>query len=92
MVAITTVLKEIAQDEKPIELVKKEGFSIMIEEGKKVTVALIALQELGILRKKLRDFTEEFEFMFSDLLSYHRIAEINVFSPAWILVQKYFEL
>ena len=85
-------LNEIAQDEKPVEIVKKEGFSIMLEEGKKVIVALITLSDLKVLRGKLQAFTAEFELLFSDLLASHQIAEIAVFSPAKIIVQKYFGL
>ena len=90
LVAISTLLKEIAQDNKPVEMVKKEGFSIMLEEGKNVIVTLITLLELKILREKLRAFTEDFEVMFCRSSVHHQTSILDMFSPANMLVHKYF--
>lgn len=89
LVAISALLQEIAQDKEPLKIVKKEGFSIMIEEGEKVIVAVITTKELKTIRKKMKNFLDEFQIFFSDFIQ-DEIANTQLFTPSKALVSKYF--
>ncbi len=96
LVAISSILKELAKNENPLKVIKKEGFTILVEEGEKVLVALVAMEELKIIRKKMREFLEEFQDFYRDLLvskmdgqgRYN--GDVQVFLPTKNLVKKHF--
>ncbi len=96
LVAIASILKELARNENPLKTIKKEGFTILVEEGEKVLVALVAMEELKVIRKKMRDFVEEFQDFYRDLLESKMDVQgryngdIQAFLPTKTLVKKHF--
>ena len=69
---------------------KKEGYTIMIEESKHVFLVVITTQSHIILREKMEQFLAEFEGAFIELLDVN-VVDTKVFSPVKILINKYFE-
>ncbi|MHA1721121.1 MAG: MFS transporter [Promethearchaeota archaeon] len=89
LVAVSSIFNEILKDKKIIKVIKKENFTILIEEGKHVIMALFSLHEIKKIRKKMREFLDEFEDFFEDALV-NGIAEKQMFMPTKKIVQKYF--
>lgn len=79
LVAISSLLQEMAQNQNPLKMVKQEGFSILIEENPSVLVAVITLKELKIIRQKMEDFLEEFQGFFGELIE-EGVKDLMVFS------------
>ena len=88
--AIDSLMKEMSEKKEPLKEVKREGYTIMIEEGKNVFLAVISTQSHTILREKMKQFISEFEEGFKELLDID-VVDTKVFSPVKILVNKYFE-
>jgi len=89
LTAISTASKRIAREESPLKQVEHANFTIILEEGEEIFIALVSKKDLNILRSKLCDFLDEFHQMFNELLK----TETNdglVFSPAKSLIQKHF--
>jgi small GTP-binding protein len=64
LIAISSLLKEIALNANPLKVISQEGFCILIEEGQHVLVALVTTEELQTSRQKLQEFLAEFERKF----------------------------
>ncbi len=64
LIAISSLLKEIALNTNPLKVISQEGFCILIEEGQHVLVALVTTEELQTSRQKLQEFLAEFERKF----------------------------
>jgi len=88
--AIDSLMKELSSDKESLKEVKKEGYTIMIEEANYVFLAVITTQSHSILREKMQQFIGEFEGGFKELLDID-VVDTKVFSPVKILVDKYFE-
>jgi len=89
LVAVSSIFNEILRDKKIIKVIKQENYTIHIEEGKHVIMALIALHEIKKIRKKMQEFLDDFEDFFEDALV-KGIAETQLFMPTRKIVQKYF--
>ena len=89
LVAVSSIFNEILRDKKIIKVIKQENFTIHIEEGKHVIIALIALHEIKKIRKKMQEFLDDFEDFFEDALL-KGIAEVQLFMPTTKIVQKHF--
>ena len=87
--AIRSIITEIGQNQKPISIIEQEKFSILLEEGENIIIALISIKDLKILRKKMKEFLKEFQEFFGELLK-EKTAEIEVFLPTKKLITKYF--
>ncbi len=61
LVAISELLKEIAKNNSALKVVRQEGFSILVEEGCEILVALVALEESKPLQEKVRAFISDLE-------------------------------
>jgi len=86
---ITELVREISMRQTKMKVIRQESYSIMLEEGRDVIVALMALEELGILRRKVQDFLDEFERFFGKLVA-EWAGDPRVFSPTAELVNKHF--
>jgi hypothetical protein len=89
LTAISTASRQIAREESPLKQVEHANFTIILEEGEEIFIALVSKKDLNILRTKLYDFLDDFHQMFNELLK-TETNDILVFSPAKSLVQKYF--
>jgi len=89
LVAVSSIFNEILRDKKIIKVIKQENYTIHIEEGKHVIMALIALHEIKKIRKKMQEFLDDFEDFFDDALV-KGIAETQLFMPTAKIVQKHF--
>ena len=89
LVAVSSLLQEFTREKKSLKVIKQEGFSILLEEGEKVLVAIITIKELKVIRQKLQEFLEEFQNFFGELID-KGIAETTVFLPAKRLAEKHF--
>ena len=89
LVAVSSIFNEILRDKKIIKVIKQENFTIHIEEGKHVIMALIALHEIKKIRKKMQEFLDDFEDFFEDALV-KGISETQLFMPTTKIVQKHF--
>jgi hypothetical protein len=89
LVAVSSLLQEFTREKKPLKVIKQEGFSILLEEGENILVAIITIKELKIIRQKLQEFLEEFQDFFGELIS-KGIADTTVFLPAKKLAEKHF--
>ncbi len=87
--AIDSLLKEIASNKEPLKVIKQERFRILLEEGEKVYVAVIALKEFRIIRRKMKEFLKEFQEFFKEFLE-KGVSDAEAFNPAKILVSKHF--
>ena len=65
---IVDIVKEMTGSLKRLKIIRQEKKNIYLEYGTKVTVAIIAEEELKILFEKLARFTREFEAIFADVL------------------------
>ncbi|MFX0100863.1 MAG: MFS transporter [Candidatus Hodarchaeota archaeon] len=84
-------IKELTMSESRLKVVKQERAIVLIDYGEHVTTALIASEELKILRNKLEFFTQEFEEFFQDVLK-EWVGEVTVFLPTKTLVERIFEV
>ncbi|TXT67265.1 MAG: membrane protein of unknown function [Promethearchaeota archaeon] len=89
LTAVSSLMQEIAENKDPLKLIKQEGFSIIIEEGNKVFVAVISLKDLKSIRAKIKAFLEKFEEFFEELLD-HEVCDTLAFSPTKKLVEEFF--
>lgn len=89
LVAVSTLIKEIAQNREKLKVIKQEGFSILFEEGNKILTALLTLKELKIRHCKLEDFTLKFDSFFGEVLDEWN-GDTRVFLPTKQLVEEYF--
>ncbi len=86
---ITELVREISQREAKMKVIQQEGYCIMLEEGRDIIVALMALEELKEIRRRLQDFLEEFERFFGRLVTEWG-GDPAVFSPTAEIVARHF--
>ncbi|MFX0098272.1 MAG: hypothetical protein ACFFCS_01750 [Candidatus Hodarchaeota archaeon] len=84
---ISALVKEIVNNPEPIEVIKQQGYSILIEEGDDVFVVMFSLKDYAIIRKKLKAFLEEFEYFFEDVMDDNNV---RVFIPTKKILAKHF--
>ncbi|MBD3405213.1 MAG: hypothetical protein GF411_03640 [Candidatus Lokiarchaeota archaeon] len=89
LTGITELIKEISQRAGKLKVIQQEGYCIILEEGREVIVAVMALEELGTIRAKTQDFLEDFQRFFGELIN-DWSGDPKVFSPAKELVQNHF--
>jgi hypothetical protein len=89
LTGITELVKEISQRAGKLKVIQQEGYCILLEEGRDVIVALMALDELDIIRSKLQDFLEEFQLFFGELIAEWE-GNPRVFSPTREIVIRHF--
>jgi MFS family permease len=87
---ISELVREISQSETRMKVIQQEGYCILLEEGRDVIVAVLALNELNAIRTRMQDFLEEFVLFFGELVAEWQ-GDPKVFSPAKQLVAKHFE-
>lgn len=90
LVAVSSILDEIAQKFQSLKVIKKEGFSILIEETDDLIFAVFTVKELKIIRKKMKIFVEDFQSFFKELIDLE-ITNTTSFLPTKRLVDKHFQ-
>lgn len=88
--AINMLMKEIAADKSPLKLIEHDEFCLMIEEGTHIYCVVVSLSNLNGIRKKMRQFVEEFEHFFETPLN-RKYAEMNYYLPTEKLIEKIFK-
>lgn len=68
LTGIVDIVKEMTGSVKRLKIIRQERKNIYLEYGNKVTVAIIAEEELKILFEKISRFTREFEEVFANVL------------------------
>ncbi|MHA1168749.1 MAG: hypothetical protein ACTSRU_13055, partial [Candidatus Hodarchaeales archaeon] len=87
--AITSFAKEAVQSEELLRTIDHGDVVLMIEYGKFVFTAIFAEDNSAIIRKKLRDFLDEFEKIHTkDLVDW--LGDLSPFTEDATLVEKYF--
>jgi MFS family permease len=87
---ILSLISEITNESKNLNIIDKEGVKIYFSYGKSVITALISTKYLPVLFKKLDIFTRSFEKQFEYELA-HFTGKINPFAAANKLIDRYFE-
>lgn len=90
LVAVSSIVDEIAEKYRSLRVIQKEGFSILIEESDNLILAVFTTRELKIIRKKMKIFMEEFQSFFKELIDLN-ITNLTSFLPTKRLVQKHFQ-
>ena len=72
------------------KIVKREDYSIMLEEGDKIIVAVLVREELRNIRTRIIDFIHRFEFSFNEYLGKNQIVSPTEFIAATLLVKEIF--
>ncbi len=88
--AISSILNEIAHNRNPLKVIEQEGFTILLEESQNIFVLVITIEELKIIRKKMKNFTTEFQEFFEDVLKME-IVDLRLYLPTKKLVEKHFQ-
>ena len=88
---IVNAIKEMTKSEKRTSIIRQGDRNILLEYGEHVNVVLIAEEELGVLRSKMRELLHEFESVFKHILSSWKGGNTTVFLPAKILIENIFE-
>jgi hypothetical protein len=91
LAGIVDIVKEMTKSEKPLKIIKQEKKNIYLEQGKFVTVVILAEQELKILLEKIRIFTKQFEITFSSYLE-HWNGNTDTFKIADVLIESLFTM
>ncbi|MFX1238243.1 MAG: hypothetical protein ACFE8P_11050, partial [Promethearchaeota archaeon] len=89
LAAVQTLLNQLTENKEPLKEVKKEGYSILIEEGDNVFLAIISKQDHPIIRKKMEMFLEKFERKFENLLK-EVVVNTRLFLSTKEIVKEYF--
>ncbi len=90
LVAISQILKEVAENANPLKVVRQEGFSILLEESKNAIIAVVTTTELKSIRQKMIILLQEFEAFFGEVIEKSTGCDMNVFLPTKTLVSKIF--
>ncbi|MFW9948416.1 MAG: hypothetical protein ACFFDX_16435 [Candidatus Odinarchaeota archaeon] len=89
LTGIVTILSEITKSSKHIKKIDKEGNHLYFAFGKYHIAALITINDLPILHKKLDVFSREFENNFSEEIKNFK-GNVRVFSSARFMIDRYF--
>ncbi|NVM30750.1 MAG: tetratricopeptide repeat protein [Candidatus Helarchaeota archaeon] len=87
---ISHMIQELTKKETKLRILEQEDITILLEQGKNVTCALITEENLATLRTKLKQFVGEFEENFQTELEKFD-GNINIFSDVSKFVQEIFE-
>ncbi|UYP44987.1 hypothetical protein NEF87_001272 [Candidatus Lokiarchaeum ossiferum] len=90
IVAVNSIMKEVAQNKMPLKVLKQEDFTILVEDGRDVLVVAIALSDIKKIRRKMQEFLESFEEQYGELLK-KQISNVKRFDSASCLVSAYFQ-
>ncbi len=87
---IVDLVKEMTGSVQRMKIIRQEKKNIYLEYGKKVTIAILAEEELKVLFEKIARFTREFEELFAGVLDNWKgdTKDFSVVSES--LVKKYF--
>ncbi|HUY01586.1 MAG TPA: MFS transporter [Candidatus Deferrimicrobium sp.] len=88
---IMAIIQELTESKTRLKIIKQEDMNILLQYGTNITVCLLATEDLSILRKKMKIFTQEFEEFFRTVIPNWN-GNIDYFSPADILIERIFEL
>ncbi len=88
LVGISTMIKELTSKSN-LKVIRQENYCIMLEETEHVILAIMASEELKIIRDHMIEFIMEFESFFSDVFDSWNSNTV-VFLPTKKLVEKYF--
>ncbi|MHA1378792.1 MAG: hypothetical protein ACTSRG_10460 [Candidatus Helarchaeota archaeon] len=91
LVGISSIIQEMTSSETKVKIIKQEQANILLEHGSFVTIALISVEDLQILRKKLNQLIDLFESLFRDILDDWR-GDVGIFQPAKALIEEVFEV
>ncbi|MEM2637170.1 MAG: hypothetical protein QXL15_02340, partial [Candidatus Korarchaeota archaeon] len=87
--AITSFMEEAVSGGKRLDVISQEENKIVISWGNKIVTALLTEKYVEIMKKKLDQFTKEFERYYSSELEKFT-GNINVFNDALLLLHKTF--
>lgn len=86
---VTQIFKEITQSSKQIRSLDQEDVKVMFEYGTHVVGVLFATDNFFLIRRKLREFVEDFESQFrAELRDLH--GDVEAFTATKRLVTKHF--
>ncbi|MFX0135222.1 MAG: tetratricopeptide repeat protein, partial [Candidatus Hodarchaeota archaeon] len=88
---ISALIQELTQSRTKVKIVEQEEMTILLENGRYVTAALITEENLITLRNKLMQLIIEIEDFFQEELE-NFAGNIDVFSKIGKFVQKIFEI
>ncbi len=88
---ISSIIQEMTRSETKLKIIKQERANILLEHGTHVTIALISIEDLQILRKKLKHLIILFESLFKDILDDWK-GDTSIFQPTKALIEEVFEV
>jgi len=88
IVAIKSLIEDMAITGKKIESVKKEGFTMLLEYGRHIFSVLLADEDTASLREKNHAFCEDFEKNFPDARRFY--GNVDKFKDADKIIKKIF--
>jgi hypothetical protein len=86
---IKNILDKIVK-EKKIEKMDLNGSKILLGYGDRIIGVLIVNKALMILSKKLKDYIKDFEDLFRDILPKLENVNLEIFKPAYVLLNRHF--
>ncbi len=90
LTGISGLIQELTQSKTKVKIVEQEEMTLLLEHGKYMTTALVAEENLIILRNKLIQLVEDVEDLFQEEFeSFY--GNLNVFSKVGKLVNKIFK-
>ena len=75
LTGVIQVIQEVTKKDSNLKVIQQENAVILLEYGKKFTFALLANEDLLVLRNKLEFFAKEFETFFEALLPNYKDAD-----------------
>ena len=87
---ITTLLKEMAQSETPLNIIDHGDLKIMLEHGEDVLLVLYVREEMRIYREKLEILRKRIENLFEDILKSWD-GNLNIFQPIMPMITEIFQ-
>ncbi len=89
---IRTLLAEMVKTTESLQLIDYKNVKIMLEQGTEVVFILIIKEESAMLRYRLKQFAQEFQDFFKEILPSWSGGSTSVFAPTKVLIQKIFEI
>ncbi|NVM05254.1 MAG: hypothetical protein HWN67_23245, partial [Candidatus Helarchaeota archaeon] len=90
LAGISGLIQELTQSKTKVKIVEQEEMTLLLEHGKYMTTALVAEENLVILRNKLVQLVEDVEDLFQEEFETF-YGNLNVFSKVGKLIRKIFE-
>jgi signal transduction histidine kinase len=92
LTGIIGIIQEVTKKDSNLKVIKQENAIILLEYGKKFTFALLADEELLVLRNKLEIFAKDFETFFEVLFPNFKGGEYKEIAALGnVLIKKSFE-